>query len=127
MTTRGDVRTARPVRVVWSPALLAYDFGHGHPMTSERLDLTIRLAQDLGLLDGDDVQLAGAGVADDELLATVHDRPYIAAVHRASKDGTPDPDRGLGTTDDPVFPHMHEASARVVQASVDSALAVWSG
>ena len=51
----------------------------------------------------------------------------MAAVHAASTDGTPDPAFGLGTSDDPVFPDMHEASARVVQGSVDSALAVWEG
>ena len=28
------------VRVVWSPELLAYDFGDGHPMNPLRLDLT---------------------------------------------------------------------------------------
>lgn len=116
-----------PVRVVWSRDMLAYDFGQGHPMTSERLDLTIRLAQDLGLFDAPDVELADAAVATDDLLATVHDRAYIAAVHLAATDGVVDLDRGLGTTDDPIFPDMHAATARVVQGSVDSALAVWEG
>ncbi|KQR17067.1 acetoin utilization protein AcuC [Cellulomonas sp. Leaf334] len=116
-----------PVRVVWSREMLAYDFGHGHPMTSERLDLTIRLAEELGLLAGDDVELVGAQMASDALLHTVHEPAYVAAVHAASTDGTPDAARGLGTSDDPVFPDMHEASARVVQGSVDSALAVWEG
>ncbi|MBO3101795.1 acetoin utilization protein AcuC [Cellulomonas fengjieae] len=114
-----------PVRVVWSREMLAYDFGHGHPMTSERLDLTIRLADSLGLLAAPGVELVGAQIASDDLLQTVHDPAYVAAVHRASVDGTPDLAFGLGTTDDPVFPDMHEASARVVQGSVDSALAVW--
>src|SRR4029079_9133544 len=49
------------------------------------------------------------------------------AVHAASADGTADPAFGLGTSDDPVFPDMHEATARVVQGTVDSALAVWEG
>jgi acetoin utilization protein AcuC len=119
--------SSAPVRVVWSTDMLGYDFGHGHPMTSERLDLTMRLAQSLGLLDGADVQLAGAEPASDQLLTTVHEPGYVAAVHRAATDGTPDPSRGIGTTDDPVFPDMHEASARVVQGSVDSVLAVWAG
>ncbi|MDQ0375227.1 acetoin utilization protein AcuC [Cellulomonas humilata] len=119
--------SSAPVRVVWSREMLAYDFGHGHPMTSERLDLTIRLAEALGLLVGDDVELVGAEMASDALLQTVHTPAYVAAVHAASTDGTPDPVFGLGTSDDPVFPDMHEASARVVQGSVDSALAVWEG
>ncbi|WP_315095848.1 acetoin utilization protein AcuC [uncultured Cellulomonas sp.] len=119
--------SSAPVRVVWSRDMLAYDFGHGHPMTAERLDLTIRLADSLGVLSGPDVDLVGAEMASDELLATVHDPAYVAAVHRAATDGTPSPEHGLGTDDDPVFPDMHEASARVVQGSVDSALAVWEG
>jgi acetoin utilization protein AcuC len=48
-------------------------------------------------------------------------------VRAASEHGTPDPSRGLGTDDDPVFPHMHEAAARVAAGSVGSALAVWRG
>ena len=127
MTPQDEQPLTGPVRVVWSRDMLAYDFGQGHPMTSERLDLTIRLAQDLGLFDGPGVELADAGIATDDLLATVHDRAYIAAVHRASTDGTVDLDHGLGTSDDPIFPDMHVATARVVQGSVDSVLAVWEG
>jgi acetoin utilization protein AcuC len=113
------------VRVVWSDDMLAYDFGHGHPMTSERLELTIRLAEQLGLLDGPDVELVDAPPASDDLLRTVHEAAYVAAVREASEHGTPDPQRGLGTSDDPVFPSMHEAAARVVTGTVDAALAVW--
>ncbi len=32
-------------QVVWSPDLLGYDFGHGHPMSPTRLDLTMRLVR----------------------------------------------------------------------------------
>lgn len=127
MTASGEGPLAGPVRVVWSQEMLAYDFGQGHPMTSERLDLTIRLAQDLGLFDAADIELADAGIASDELLATVHDPAYIAAVHLASTDGVIDLEHGLGTTDDPIFPDMHAATARVVQGTVDSVLAVWEG
>ncbi|WP_196804562.1 acetoin utilization protein AcuC [Cellulomonas sp. URHD0024] len=127
MTPAEEQPLTGPVRVVWSPDMLAYDFGQGHPMTSARLDLTIRLAQDLGLFDAPDVVMADAGVATDDLLARVHDRAYIAAVHRAATDGVVDLEHGLGTSDDPIFPDMHEASARIVQGTVDSMLAVWEG
>lgn len=126
MTSRGQ-RPPAPVRVVWSTDMLAYDFGHGHPMTSERVELTIRLAEDLGLLDGGGVELVDAPPASDALLTTVHEPAYVAAVRAASDHGTPDPARGLGTSDDPVFPSMHEAAARVVTGTVDAALAVWEG
>jgi acetoin utilization protein AcuC len=118
---------AARTRVVWSTELLGYDFGPGHPMTSERVDLTIALAAGLGLLDGPDVVVAGADEADDELLTTVHEAAYVAAVRACATTGAPDPRLGLGTADNPVFPQMHAAAARVVAGSVEAALAVWRG
>ncbi|EYR64125.1 hypothetical protein N866_15450 [Actinotalea ferrariae CF5-4] len=114
-------------RVVWSPALLGYDFGPGHPMAPVRLDLTFRLARELGLLDADGVVVVGAEPATEEVLATAHDPAYVAAVQQASATGRPDPAHGLGTADDPCFPGMHEAAARIVAGSVEAADAVWSG
>ncbi|MFC8193116.1 acetoin utilization protein AcuC [Cellulomonas sp. NPDC057328] len=116
-----------PVRVVWSTEMLGYDFGVGHPMTSDRIDLTIALASGLGLLAAPGVEVVAAEPASDALLTTVHDPAYVAAVHAAAERGVPDPARGLGTRDDPLFPQMHEAAARVVAGSVDAALAVWEG
>ena len=37
--------------VVWDDALLAYDLGGQHPLDPVRLDLTMRLARALGVLD----------------------------------------------------------------------------
>ncbi len=116
-----------PVRVVWAPELLEYDFGQGHPMNPLRLDLTIRLARELGLLEPPTVELVGAAPASDDLLRTVHEAAYVTAVRAASEGGVRDPSRGLGTEDDPVFAGMHEAAARIVTGSVEGALAVWSG
>ncbi|QAY64312.1 acetoin utilization protein AcuC [Xylanimonas allomyrinae] len=113
-------------RLVWSAELLRYDFGRGHPMSPARLDLTMRLVEELGLLDTPGLEVVGVGPAPDALLETVHDPAYVAAVRRASE-GVPDPARGLGTEDDPVFPGMHEAAARLVAGSVDVAQAVWEG
>ena len=48
------------VHVSWSPELVEHDFGLGHPMAPLRLDLTVRLAQELGLLAHDDVTVVGA-------------------------------------------------------------------
>ncbi|MDM8085561.1 acetoin utilization protein AcuC [Cellulomonas cellasea] len=116
------------VQVVWSPALLGYDFGDGHPMAPLRLDLTMRLADALGLLDGPGMRVVGAEPVTDAVLETVHEAAYVAAVRAASEPGgAGDALRGLGTADDPVFPGMHEAAARVVGGSVDVAMAVWSG
>lgn len=117
----------RGVRVVWTPELLEYDFGPGHPMAPLRLDLTVRLAHALGLLDLPGVEVVGAEPATDAVLETVHEPEYVAVVRRASAGGPGDPLRGIGTEDDPVFPQMHEAAARIVTGSRDAALAVWAG
>ena len=115
-------------RVIWDDAFTRYDFGPTHPMSPLRLALTARLCRDLGLFDHSDVQVVGAIVADDDLIATVHDRPYIQAVRSASLDpDDADPARGLGTADDPAFLGMHEASARILQGTVDLAEAIWTG
>ncbi|MCL3863072.1 acetoin utilization protein AcuC [Actinotalea sp. K2] len=116
-----------PVHVVWSPAMLGYDFGVHHPMAPLRLELTMDLARDLGLLDAPGVSLVEVEPASHEVLCTAHDGDYVTAVQAASRDGVTDPSRGLGTLDDPVFPGMHEAAARVVAGSVEAAAAVWAG
>ena len=115
-------------RVVWDPALTAYDFGPAHPMSPIRLDLTARLCQAFGLFDRPDVAVVGAQPVADDVLLTVHDEDYIAAVRAASADpDAAEPLRGLGTEDDPAFAGMPEASARVVGGSLDVAQAVWRG
>lgn len=114
--------------MVWDQGLTRYNFGPTHPMHPLRLELTARLCEELDLFGQPDVQVVAPEVADDALLQTVHDPAYIAAVCAASADpGAADLARGLGTADDPVFPGMHEASARIVAGSVDVARAVWEG
>ncbi len=127
--TKADVTSSpatAPVRVVWDRELLRYDFGPVHPMAPTRLDLTMRLVEELGLLDRPGIELVQAPIVDDEVLATVHEPEYIAAV-RAASHGVIDPARGLGTEDDPVFDGMHEAAARIVGGSYEAAGALWSG
>jgi acetoin utilization protein AcuC len=114
--------------VVWDPSFSRYDFGPSHPMAPIRLELTARLADALGLFAQPGVVVAGADVAPDELLTTVHDPDYVAAVRAVSADpGLADVARGLGTEDDPAFLGMHEASARVVTGTTECAEQVWSG
>jgi len=118
---------ARPegVNLVYSDALTAYRFNEHHPMNSERLALTARLVRELDVLGGQRAHLLEPYVAPDTELATVHSAEYIAAVRRASgPDGVPDIERGLGTEDDPIFPAIHESSARIFGASLVAAEAV---
>lgn len=114
-------------RLVWSPELLEYDFGRGHPMAPARLDLTMRLVRSLGLLDAPGLEVAEAPPADDDLVRTVHDADYVEAVHRAGGELVPDRERGLGIDDNPVFRGMDDAAARQLGGSVALADAVWSG
>ncbi|GAB2554481.1 acetoin utilization protein AcuC [Kribbella endophytica] len=112
--------------LVFDEELTAYDFGHGHPMSPVRVDLTVKLARALGVLD--QLKVVPAPTASDELLRTVHTPEYIAAVKRAGQDpDVPDLRHGLGTDDTYCFPGMHAASAHVVGASVEAARAVWEG
>ncbi|MDT4914236.1 MAG: acetoin utilization protein AcuC [Pseudonocardiales bacterium] len=114
-----DCRTG----AIWDERYLAYDFGD-HPLNPVRLDLTIRLARELGVLDRLDI--TAPTPADETELLTVHDADYLAAVRTASHDSTFS-GFGLGTTDDPVFPGMYEASALVAGGSAQAALRMWNG
>jgi acetoin utilization protein AcuC len=119
---------AEQVRVVWDPVFNAYDFGRWHPMAPIRLDLTARLCTQLGLFDVPGLSVVSAQPADDALLTTVHEEAYVRAVQAASEDPRQArADYGLGTEDDPAFPGMHDAAARIVGGSVDLARAVLAG
>src|SRR5665647_923379 len=115
-------------RVVWDQSFTGYDFGLDHPMNPLRLDLTARLCGAFGLFDGPDVEVVNPAVPDDEVLLTVHDAAYVAAVRQASVEPRDaDQSRGLGTEDDPAFHEMHDISARIAAGSLDVAGAVWRG
>ncbi|PSK97517.1 acetoin utilization protein AcuC [Haloactinopolyspora alba] len=114
--------------IAWDDALTGYDFGRGHPMSPVRLDLTIRLARAMGVLDRPDVRVVAPKMADDAALTSVHTAEYVAAVRAAGADpATVDLEHGLGTDDDPCFTGMHEASAGIVGGTVEAARAVWDG
>lgn len=125
---RGAAAAAPGACVVWSPELLGYDFGPGHPMAPARLDLTMGLVRGLGLLDdAAGLEVVRPEPAADDVLTLVHDPAYVAAVRAASAHGTTDPGRGLGTEDDPVFAGMHEAAARIVAGSYAAAGEIAAG
>lgn len=108
--------------------MTAYNFGPGHPMAPERMELTARLAGSLGIFDLDHVEVAPPEVATDTELECVHSPDYVAAVRRVSDDPSqPDESRGLGTEDDPAFAGMHEAAARLAGGSLLAAQRVLEG
>jgi acetoin utilization protein AcuC len=107
--------------VVLSDDLTRYDFGKDHPMAPGRVSNTISLARQLGVLDR--LEVVPPPEIDIDLLRTVHTADYIDAVRR----GEPNAAYGLGTSDNPAFPGMHEIAGRVAMATVEGARGVWSG
>jgi len=119
------------LHVAWDDRLTRYDFGPGHPLAPIRVELTVELARDFGVLSLAGVTMAVPEPATTAELELVHDPGYIGAVRRASAGGTDDLRfllrYGLGTPDDPVFPGMHDASTLVTGATLAAARAVWTG
>ncbi|MEU4556756.1 acetoin utilization protein AcuC [Actinoplanes sp. NPDC023936] len=111
--------------VVWDSALLDYDMGD-HPLNPVRVELTMALARELGVLDRPNVRMVTPRPASETDLTRVHRADYLDAVRLAPIDpfftGW-----GLNTPDNPVFDGMHDASARICGASIAAAEAVWTG
>ncbi|MGH3871015.1 MAG: acetoin utilization protein AcuC [Pseudonocardiaceae bacterium] len=114
--------SAARAAVVWGEALLGYDLGGRHPLNPIRLDLTIRLAGSLGVLDG--ISLLTPVQASDDELRRAHSDTYLAAVKDARRGYV---GHGLGTSDNPVFRRMHESSALIAGGSLLAADEILTG
>ena len=113
-------------RLYFSPGLLAYDFGPGHPMAPHRMSLTMALADELGVLA--ELDVISPSTPDERILLSVHTAAYVDAVKAADADpDKADPAFGFGYPDNPPFPGMHAASLAIASASVEGALAVQRG
>jgi acetoin utilization protein AcuC len=116
--------------VVWTEQFLQYSWTSEHPMQPARLKFTMALAQSLGLLEGvETLAPAAAGEAD---LLRIHTPAYVDAVRHvtAAPPGTEpsaDPPYGLGSSDNPVFPHMHEAASVIVGGTLAAAREIAAG
>ena len=117
------------VELVWYGDDVAwYDHGPQHPLRPARVILTRRLIHDYGIIDGTRVLETPARDATVDELLLVHDEAYVDAVTRAGHgEKGPWGRYGFGPGDNPLFRHMHEASARVAGASLAAAEAVFSG
>jgi acetoin utilization protein AcuC len=116
------------VELVYGPEILAYDHGPQHPLRPARVMLTRELIAAYGLLDGENATETPPRVASDQELQLVHTERYIDAVKRTTELSPGELGRyGFGPGDNPTFPGMHEASARVAGASLVAAEAVLSG
>jgi acetoin utilization protein AcuC len=105
-----------------------YDHGPMHPLRPARVILTRELIQAYGIVDGESVKETPARDATDDELTLVHTPRYVDAVRRAGHGERGSWwEFGFGPGDNPVFPHMHEAAARVAGASLAAAESVLSG
>jgi acetoin utilization protein AcuC len=111
--------------VVWDESVLGYDLGGHHPLHPVRLDLTMRLARSLGVLDGVDV--VKPDPAADTDLRRAHRPEYLAAVRAAPTSDVNLVGYGLGTDDNPIFDRMHESAALVAGGSIRAAERIVSG
>jgi acetoin utilization protein AcuC len=110
--------------VVWTPEFLTYDLGDDHPLDPVRLDLTMRLATALGVLEG--VEPLVPVQAPDSEVARVHVPSYMTAV-KSAPEAPFRVGHGLGTDDNPIFWGMHEASALVCGGSLLAAREIAEG
>lgn len=115
------------IYIPWDENLVNYNFGPDHPLAPIRVELAMRLAQDLGIVSGKNF-FGPVQSATNEQLLRAHSADYIAAVVAAGTNlQGAESEFGLGSSDNPVFAGMHEASARVCGATLMAANAVWNG
>ena len=114
--------------IVHDLALEDYGFGGDHPFNPLRVRLALELCDSLGLLE--DYPFVSSEPATDEDLTTVHSLTYVRMVQDSGKSMRSLADLmhyGLGTSDNPVFPDMHEACARVVGGVLAACRLVMNG
>jgi acetoin utilization protein AcuC len=116
--------------LIWNRSFTDYRFRPDHPFNPKRLELTISLIEELGLLDGDRFRIVDPRKATDDELLRVHSAEYLDAVARLSQPGSDGAGAhrwGLGTDDNPIFPAMHDATSMVVGGTLTAAELVMSG
>ncbi|MCE5288069.1 MAG: acetoin utilization protein AcuC [Nocardiaceae bacterium] len=122
-----DLHQASGGAVVWSDRYLEYAWTPEHPMNPVRLDLTMRLASALKVLDG--VELLDPDPASDQDLLRIHSPAYIEMVkHAPAQPGSRATAMfGLGNDDNPIFARMHEASSVIVGGTLRAAQEIAAG
>lgn len=102
----------------YTDEFLSYDFSGMHPLEPIRLKLTYDRMKVRKILDEFEV-LPPRKATESELLQ-VHTPEYVDAVKKAEK-GIPDFNRGLGTSDNPLFPNMYSSSLIYAGATICAA------
>ena len=114
---------------IYTPRFLEFDYGPGHPLRTERLELTYDLISACGLLALPSTRYVEPEPAtDDELLVFL--TPDYLKVLKAADTGDAPPGAfryGLGTSDNPILPGIFRWSALVAGASLLAMRLVESG
>lgn len=109
----------------YSDALLGYEFKKDHPLKPDRLKLTYLLSKELGLFDK--VREIEPTLASRQELELFHTPEFIDAVEDSGINNNAHPRFGLGTSDNPIFPQIHDTGARYVGATLDAMRAMIDG
>ncbi|WP_456277971.1 acetoin utilization protein AcuC [Bacillus sp. AK128] len=113
---------------IHSPKVEDYKFNDNHPFNQIRVTTTKDLLDSNQSLDTG--QIVEPRIATDQELALFHDEAYIQAIKDASVGNLQEDigsNYGIGTEDTPIFPNMHEASARLVGGTLTAVDYVMSG
>jgi acetoin utilization protein AcuC len=115
--------------IIWDDALAEYRFNPDHPLNPRRLGLTLELIRGLQLLDDDRHTLVPPRVATDDEILAAHSADYVDTVRHATTGASRAALQtfGLGSADVPIIPHMHEAAAHVMGATLRAAELVMDG
>ncbi len=116
--------------LIWDPAFTAYRFRPDHPFNPKRLELTVSLIEEMGLLAAEHTRMVPPRPATEAELLLAHSSAYVEAVRRISEGKISSAEAkswGLGTEDTPVFPGMHEITSTVVGGTLRGAEMVMGG
>ncbi len=114
---------------IYTDDYIHYNFSETHPLQQIRLMMTERLLSAYSHFEGGDAELVAPIPASMDQLRKVHSHAYLDAL-RALSDGHPMPGAarfGFGSSDNPPFHGMWEATQLYVGASIIAAQRVLSG
>jgi len=109
--------------LIYSDALMSYDFGPHHPLKPIRLKLAVELSKSMGVLGSSGASLVEPIKADVQDILLFHTREYVDLIERSSMTG-----RGLlNQGDTPAFKGCFESSQLYVGGSIQAADLVMEG
>jgi acetoin utilization protein AcuC len=113
---------------IHSPKIEEYKFNDYHPFNQVRVTATKDLLELNRSLSS--AHIIEPRIATDKELSLFHDPEYIQAIKKASLGELNEEmssSYGIGTEDTPIFPNMHEASARLVGGTLTAVDYIMSG